>query len=819
MDLHTALKHAIDGNAMLFTGSGFSAGATPLQGSKFLTGRELARRLYQDCGASPPDDDLYYAAQRYRKKLGDDSLVTLLQELFTAKEVDNCHRRFSEVRWQGIFTTNYDDVLETAFKVSGKKVVPITIDKDTNSYTSRRNCCVHINGYIDSLTRDAFDSSFKLTNTSYLTEEFSKSNWSFMFRRALETSRAIIFIGYSMYDLDIGRILYSDQTLKDKTIFIERGGADPEDIQNSIQNEFGSIFPLGLSGFWKAFDEAKATHTSDSHEPSLYYFTEFNAPDSTKAMRDDDVFDLLFKGTSKTEYIWNGATRNGADTYLIVRDLHDTVLKQIDAGERTVVVASDMANGKTIFIEGISCALKSRGYRVFNLNEGFDRPTEEINTIASYQGKVAIVVENYTRRMEDVKYINLRRSGELVLLLVTKTVFQEVNREKLASTIGVDLVSEINLDKLSDNEIQEFSSLLSTYKFWGENDAWPDWKKQRYIREDCGRELSACLLGIVKSPDIASRFRVLFDAFTRNDDLSRILITASVLKLLGYEGTRALVCELLDTQYLFSLKFQRNVNASELLDLTNGRLAPRSSILAQYGLVTFTGTKFLIDHLVAIARRAHDLGRSARNELFFNIYVSLVNYSVIQSMIPEKGKRDALIRFYEGTKSLASAANHPHFWLQYALARLAFDKPEDLAKAKLYLDASYSHAKSRAGYHTRHLDNVLARYYLKVGSIETDFVKAYELFCEAHKIVVQQARTEKTFAPYKVARGYGQFYNTHKFKLSVPQLNFISQAAADVLSNVAHLPSIIGEDVTIRACENELKALMQDVLRFTKPSA
>ena len=113
MDLNTAIKHAIDGNAMLFTGSGFSGGARPLEGDTFLTGRGLAKRLYEECGIAPPDDDLYYAAKRYRKTRSDEEFVELLQHLFTARSVSPYHTRFSEINWKGIFTTNYDDVLET----------------------------------------------------------------------------------------------------------------------------------------------------------------------------------------------------------------------------------------------------------------------------------------------------------------------------------------------------------------------------------------------------------------------------------------------------------------------------------------------------------------------------------------------------------------------------------------------------------------------------------------------------------------------------------------------------------------------------------
>lgn len=138
MKLEEAIKHAIDGHALLFLGSGFSVGAKPIKGDAFLTGRQLAKHFYNECGISPPDEDLNYAAQKYRKKFTDQKLVEDLQQLFTASEVDKNHERFSEIRWKGIYTTNYDDVLERAFANKKKKLLPVTLDKDSRDYTSKK---------------------------------------------------------------------------------------------------------------------------------------------------------------------------------------------------------------------------------------------------------------------------------------------------------------------------------------------------------------------------------------------------------------------------------------------------------------------------------------------------------------------------------------------------------------------------------------------------------------------------------------------------------------------------------------------------------
>jgi len=306
MKIEDAIKHAIDGNALLFLGSGFSVEATPIKGDKFLTGRGLAVHLYKECGMDPPpNEELNYAAQKYEKKMGAKKLVEELQNLFTAAEVHPHHERFAAIKWQAIYTTNYDDVIEKAFAKKKKKINPITSDQDSSEYTSKNNVCIHINGYIDTLTTESLNQSFKLTNTSYLTELFSKSNWSFMFRRFLESCQSIIFIGYSLYDIDIQRVIYTDSSLKEKIIFIEPAYKKLEDYEDSVQEEFGTIEPIGIDGFWKKYDEILKKYTPQNTDKLLHTFDEIKAPKSISDFKYNDAFDLLFKGEYKLEHIWN----------------------------------------------------------------------------------------------------------------------------------------------------------------------------------------------------------------------------------------------------------------------------------------------------------------------------------------------------------------------------------------------------------------------------------------------------------------------------------------------------------------------------------
>jgi len=810
MDITTAIKHAIDGHAILFVGSGASVGAKPVVGDEFLTGRQLAHHLSDLAGLSPTTDDLNFAAQRCRKTIGETKLVEVLQDLFSVSEVADVHRRLSEISWNGIYTTNYDNVLERAYSDRKLKLVPITPDQDTRDYTSRHNTVLHINGYIETLNVNSLNSSFKLTNTSYLTEAFQKSNWSFVFRRNLEIARAIIFVGYSMYDIDIQRIMYGGDAFKEKTIFIERSGKTSTEIESSLQIDFGEVFAIGLDGFWNEFDQIAATYTAQNTSDTYFTFEELCQPTTFEPIRDDDVFALLLSGTVRKDAVWSTVFGSSKDPYFIIRDQIASGLSAIKTGAETIVVASDLANGKSLFCLGLACKLASQSYRVFFLKDDADNTGEEIDRLCKLTGRVAIVVENYTRRLDDVRQVQAKRGKDLLLILSAKSSLHEVYQTDLLDIVGTESTVEFDLNTFSDRELEAVENLLETYKFWGNRDALPPRSKRRFLEEDCSRQLNGVLLDIIKSPMIQKQFRGLFDSFRQKSELADVVVAASVLKILGFNNVmESVVCEILDSNYLYSPDFKRNPLAREVFSFNAGGIIPRSSILAKYGLTSFSDARELIDRLIRIATNAHNRGEYSH--FYFGIYKDLVTFSILQSMLPEKGKRDSLIRFYEGVKNLRAAKNHPHFWLQYAIARLASDRPEDLRMAKLFIDSAYAHAEKRPNYHTRHMDNVLARYWIQHSIQVPEINSAMLELTNGHTLLIKQARSDTNESPYRVARMYITFYNAKRDMMSADQKSLLLRMAEMVQELISRLPERIQRHSTVKFCRTDLNSLIADV--------
>jgi hypothetical protein len=198
MQLVDLIEHAIDGNGVLFAGSGFSRSAKNIAGDNLKTSGSLAAYLSQECGLAEPAslDDV---ADLCIAKHGATELVDLLTREFQVTELGPEHAIFGRIPWRRVYTTNYDDAIELAYKHNRRAVVPITLGDDVRRVSEASSQCVHINGFINGLTKETLFSTFKLTDTSYSSSAFSESAWASQFRHDISAAFAIIFVGYSAW--------------------------------------------------------------------------------------------------------------------------------------------------------------------------------------------------------------------------------------------------------------------------------------------------------------------------------------------------------------------------------------------------------------------------------------------------------------------------------------------------------------------------------------------------------------------------------------------------------------------------------------------
>ena len=201
------------GNALLFLGAGFSSDCVNISDHTPPTGTKLIE-LMEKIGEFDGEGDLKYASEYFIEKKGESALIELLKNQFILKKVNLNQIEICSLPWRRIYTTNYDNAVELAFRENNFNFDCINVEHEPMQYFKKKNICVHINGYIKDLS-NSIPTTFKLTESSYVSpDSFLESKWIKSFKKDLEQCSAILFIGYSLYDIEIKKILFENSLFK-----------------------------------------------------------------------------------------------------------------------------------------------------------------------------------------------------------------------------------------------------------------------------------------------------------------------------------------------------------------------------------------------------------------------------------------------------------------------------------------------------------------------------------------------------------------------------------------------------------------------------
>ncbi|ACS55033.1 hypothetical protein [Rhizobium sp. WSM1325] len=120
--LTTLMRSYRNRQCVLFAGAGFSltAKSVDLEGNEIdvPSGRKLTEYFKSDLGED--SDDLSSLADLYEDEHGEHGLYKLLKAFYVVNTVSPSQESVCQFKWKEIYTTNYDNVIETCLGKSGQ---------------------------------------------------------------------------------------------------------------------------------------------------------------------------------------------------------------------------------------------------------------------------------------------------------------------------------------------------------------------------------------------------------------------------------------------------------------------------------------------------------------------------------------------------------------------------------------------------------------------------------------------------------------------------------------------------------------------------
>ena len=542
----SVVRTALDGEAVLFVGSGFSRTATNVRGEKLKTASGLTALMCEELGLNEKPE-LSAAAEMFADERSNAALVTLLHEQFQVRDIADEHYLFGRVPWRRVYTTNYDDVIELSYRAANRAIISLTPADDVSYVSSGQAQCVHINGYIGTLTEERLFADFKLTDTSYATAAFATSQWAQQMRHDLSVARVVVFVGYSLHDLDIRRVLLATGPQQSKTFFYV--GPEPSKVLSHRLSKFGIVVPLDSATLADVIGTEISTYTPREREPMLQrVVVRRKAKSTTHPPQDRDIANFFLWGSASHDFVWGSVTETNQWHYICCRDQLERAMQLLEDGTRNIVVRSDLGNGKSLFLDSLDCLATSFGFEVLRIDALADEFEGEVEAAARAAERTLLIVDSYNNKKDALEIVARNRSDNLYVLCAARTTRHDVSFRWLHKVLRTTAVPEIDLEVLSERELTWFRETLDEYGLWGRYASRSAAAKERILRSDCKSRISSILLLILESPAISRRLSTVIDSLASRRDHLETITGLLMLSVLDFHPTFDLLTDLMGTE-------------------------------------------------------------------------------------------------------------------------------------------------------------------------------------------------------------------------------------------------------------------------------
>jgi len=805
MKFEEAARRVHLGRSILFTGAGFSFGAKSISGKALMDANGLAAEL--SARVSEPPLPLDVATDAFLEKFEPKELVHEIQSLFTVCEYQDYHRHISQMPWRRIYTTNYDNLIETCLRAEGVNPRSVTLS-DSPGKSLDQGIIIHLNGFSERLNSSYWDPDVVLTTTDYLTDKIRTSDWAEVFRSDLSMADSIIFLGYSLYDLDVARILFENPDIVQKTFFVVGETADRATVRKT--GRLGTTLTRNVQDIAPLFPEAGSVDAPvASPFPVNLVRAEFTP--SASAPNADEVIAFLTKGDLDENLLAKSVLAGKSDYYIPRVEIERIITSVVD-GHRRVLIHSDLGNGKSLACLELSISLSVAGYVIYNFSgstEGIERDFDYLQSLTVEDRSKSVVIIEDALSFADVVKILTVSYPEIVVIATARSSAVETRLQSISETLSDDYI-QFELNELEDDEVKELDALLLSHGLWGEKQGWKADRRTGYIERNCNRHLGSVLLSICKSELVVGRLRDLLKQISNYKDPTYASLV--VVLLMAYAGkgvSVSQVCEIVQADLFKTSKTQSNELIKEFVHFNNNRVSVKSPIFSQAVLSELIPDHVIVEMIPDIILRLEQL--AGHSDFYRPIVRRLMRFGSVERILSNQNKEEKLVSFYENLRSTGVVNQNPQFWLQYAIARMSF---KDYSGADRNFDAAFGLVKGRS-YDPYQIENQYARFLLESRTETSLWNDYFDAFDRANFIIkTQMRRVDDGDYPYNVATKYLAFIEVRHSEFDQDQLSRISEWCDELLKIADKAPESIkrrGYWRNFRTSMNSTKDYISDI--------
>ncbi|MDH7793400.1 SIR2 family protein [Ochrobactrum sp. AN78] len=761
------------GTSILFLGAGFSAEATNTGDEEIKDVTALITYLLGKVGIPSADDyDLDTAAEEFQKVYGDEATMVALHKNFRTKAYSADQAMVVTQPWRRIYTTNYDDVVETICSDSRKPLTKHSVSDPVSQPMPGTTQLLHIYGDVGKASAQEFAKAFLLSERQRDNSPFLNSPWMRAFQNDMLAASSVIFVGFSLSDIDIRRLLgLLPREVLHKIHFIVR--PDTKRPVLTRMGRFGTAHAIGLSSLAAHLGVQRpgAPVTSYATLPVSMHEV-FFTPRMSASVSATDIERLFISGAPNLEKFSQADISTEPGSYTISRSRNAYARAGNNAsGAMPILVNSDAGNGKTIFADQIGYLYAQKNYRVFK----FQREPENIGHVLAYLQAIddsALLIFDDVMRFPKLPtaILELRKSN-LIILATVRSSFLATSLSAVKSRLGNITTIDIDLDVQMREEASRIVAYLTVNGLLGKYADLTDPEKLDFVERKCGGQLRDIVLSLYETGALHDKVeQLLVNLQALDKGAQDLIIFSAVLTQAGYQELSDvwLLTNILDYSGAFE-DLRTSLAGHELSGLVkidDGDLSIRSPALAEFILKRVFNLQTILDvvkrglfYVDKYLRDEDDLIRMAKGLLKFSVYGRIIR----------DDRENAIIeKFYDDCRLLSFAARDPLFWVQRSICTMN-DKQFDISFR--FIDNAYGLAKARkGGFDTYQIDNHKARVLLtqaRENGVSIDGTAERDASSLLRAVLAR--KNDDLYHPLSVMRIYAEIVDRHRHTLSPEQ--------------------------------------------------
>lgn len=454
----------------------------------------------------------------------------------------------------------------------------------------------------------------------------------------------------------------------------------------------------------------------------LTSFKKYELFESVGVSRDSDVEVFLMTG-----YVSDGllernllsSDEEGAPLLIRRSILNDVI--DVAATEGHVAIISDFGNGKTIFLRCLAILLTQKGNDVYVVDAPDEYNREDLEILGKSGRRSFLIIDDYDQHKDFLAHFSDLFPGNITLIVAARATKHDRMQEFLGDH-GIGF-HEFFVDELDDVEAEYFSGVVDNVGLWSDYATLSLKQKVSVIKNKYRGQLQQTLLGIFQAPQMLNRVKEIINPLVAKKNYKDTIFAICVLSVLGYKIKLSLVSELAGNDDIYKTELRNNESFRSILRIRSDVAIVRSSVFCLSLLRNFFVPTYIVDQLLFIAKKMNE---NSGDEQQRDILKSLLRFSGVERLFPERQRVNNLVKYYEEVKRVVPwLKTDPHFWLQYGMALLAYD---DYPKSQRMLDQAYEWAAKKENYHTLHIDMQQSRLYMKIAVKEESPAQSFSNF-------------------------------------------------------------------------------------------